>query len=202
VLAADVSLGMVMALGTLLVAMLGVPPARRSRPRLALVGVAFAVAYGAGAVLALCAPAAVAGLAAAAYAGVLLAARTRAAGLVPALLLPALALGMNHPAPDGFVAAAVLLAGSTWATVVTCAWPEARPPAVPTRTPGSSVTPRGARTYAILFAAAAGIALALGHLLDLTHVAWAAEARSSSCDPTPGCSRAAPPAASSRHSPA
>jgi hypothetical protein len=54
----------------------------------------------------------VAGLAAAAYAGVLLAARTRAAGLVPALLLPALALGMNHPAPDGFVAAAVLLAGS------------------------------------------------------------------------------------------
>jgi uncharacterized membrane protein YccC len=58
---------------------------------------------------------------------------------------------------------------------------------------GSSVTPRGARTYAILLAAAAGIALALGYLLDLTHVAWAAAAALFIMRPDPGllASRAA-----------
>lgn len=42
-LAVDVSLGVVFALGTLPVAMLGVPPHRARRPRLGLAGLAFAV---------------------------------------------------------------------------------------------------------------------------------------------------------------
>ena len=49
----DISLGIVLALGSLIVAMLGVPPRRRSRPRLALVGVAFAMAYSLGSILGL-----------------------------------------------------------------------------------------------------------------------------------------------------
>ena len=47
-LAVDVSLGVCLALGTLPVAALGVPPRRRDRPRLLVVGAAFALAYAAG----------------------------------------------------------------------------------------------------------------------------------------------------------
>jgi hypothetical protein len=50
------------------------------------------------------------------YAGVVFSARKPAAKLLPAMMLPALALGMNHPAPDGFVVAGVMLAGCAWAT--------------------------------------------------------------------------------------
>jgi len=101
VLAVDVGLGMIFALGTLLVALLGVPPARKQRARLGLVGVAFAVAYGLGSTVALWEVAAVAALTLLAYAAVLLSVRKPAAKLLPALLVPAFALGMNHPAPDG-----------------------------------------------------------------------------------------------------
>ena len=44
-LAVDVSLGMAFAIATLPVAMLGVPPKRRGRLRLGLVGLAFAGSY-------------------------------------------------------------------------------------------------------------------------------------------------------------
>jgi hypothetical protein len=189
-LAVDISLGMCFALGTLVVAMLGVPASRSQRPRLGLVGLAFALAYGLGSVLGLWEVAAVAALAVLAYAGVLLSVRNAGAKLLPALLLPGLALGMNHPAPDGFVLAAVLLAGSAWATLVTYAWPQTRPPAVAETTPAQEPDPararRSAHVYAILFAAAAGVGLALGYLLDLIHVAWAAAAAMFIMRPDPG----------------
>ena len=195
-LVVDASAGMGFALGALVVAMLGVPPSRRDRPRLGLVGLAFALAYGLGSVLGLWPVAAVVALALLAYAGVLASARTARARLLPALLLPALALGMNHPAPDGFAVAAILLAGAAWATGVTYAWPQARPPALvatgeQTLDPASAR--RKARVYGILFAAASGIGLALGYLFDLTHVAWAAAAAMFIMRPEPGlvASRAA-----------
>jgi hypothetical protein len=82
---------------------------------------------------------------------------------------------MNHPAPGGLVAASILLAGAVWATVVTYAWPESQPPTVnATAADAASERRRSAsavQIYAVLFAAAAGIGLALGYLLDLTHVA-------------------------------
>jgi Fusaric acid resistance protein-like len=189
-LAVDTSLGMCFALGTLLVGMLGVPPERSRRPRLGLVGVAFAVAYGLGSVVGLSEVAAVAALTVLAYAGVLFSVRKPAARLLPALLLPGFALGMNHPAPGGFVPAAVMLAGGSWATFVTYCWPQSRPPAVASATPEREPDPtrarRAAHVYAILFAAAAGIGLALGYLLDLTHVAWAAAAAMFIMRPDPG----------------
>jgi hypothetical protein len=98
-LAVDVSLGMVFAIATLPVAMLGVPPQRRQRPRLGLVGLAFAVSYGLGSVLGLWQVAAVAALTVLAFARVWFGVRKPAARLLPALLLPGVALGMNHPAP-------------------------------------------------------------------------------------------------------
>ena len=49
----DVGLGIGFALGTLPVALLGVPARRQQRPRLALAGLAFAASYAAGTVLVL-----------------------------------------------------------------------------------------------------------------------------------------------------
>jgi uncharacterized membrane protein YgaE (UPF0421/DUF939 family) len=76
--------------------------------------------------------------------------------------------------------AGVMLVGCAWATLVTCCWPQTYPPAIaPTpldREPGHAEARRAARSYAVLFAAAAGIGLALGYLLGLVHVAWAAAA--------------------------
>jgi hypothetical protein len=187
---ADVTLGVVVALGSLVVAMLGVPPARKHRARLGLVGLGFAAAYALGSVLGLWSVAAIVGLVVLAYLGVEVSVRKPAARLLPALLLPALALGMNHPAPGGLIAASVMLAGCAWATVVTYAWPESQPPAVnATAADAAPEQPdprRAARVYAFLFAAAAGIGLVLGYLLDLTHVAWSAAAAMFIMRPEPG----------------
>jgi len=95
VLAVDVALGAVFALGTVIVAMLGVPPARKQRARLGLVGLAFAVAYGLGSTVALSDVAAVVALTLLAYGAVLVSVRTPAAKLLTALLVPAFALGMS-----------------------------------------------------------------------------------------------------------
>jgi len=116
--------------------------------------------------------------------------RKAAARLLPAVLLRALGLGMNHPAPGGLVAASVLLAGASWATVVTYAWPESQPPTVnATAADAAPERPRSERAvhaYAFLFAAAAGIGLIVGYLLDLTHVAWSAAAAMFIMRPEPG----------------
>jgi hypothetical protein len=189
-LAVDVSLGIVFALGTLPVAMLGVPPHRAQRPRLGLAGLAFAVSYALGSVLGLQAVVAVAGLTVLAYAGVMFSARKPAAKLLPAMMLPALALGMNHPAPDGFVVAGVMLAGCAWATLITYRWPQSHPPAIRSTPPGPAPDPAAARRathiYAVLFTTAAGLGLALGYLLNLVHVAWAAAAAMFIMRPDPG----------------
>lgn len=186
----DLTLGILIALGSLIVAMLGVPPSRRSRPRLGLVGVAFAAAYSLGSMLALSDVVAVVGLVVLAYLGVVASVRLPAARLLPAILLPALALGMNHPAPGGLVAAGVMLAGAAWATVITYAWPVSQPPTV-NATAVEAAPPhrragRLARIWAFLFAAAAGIGLVLGYVLDFTHVAWSAAAAMFIMRPEPG----------------
>ena len=185
----DVTPGVVVALGSLVVAMLGVPPIRKRRPRLGLVGVAFAAAFALGSTLAVWNVAAVAGLVVLAYLGVLASVRKPAARLLPAILLPATALGMNHPVPGGLVAAALMLAGCVWATVVTYAWPESQPPAVNATAAEAPQQPEAGlavHVYALLFALAAGLGLVLGYLLDLTHVAWAAAAAMFIMRPEPG----------------
>jgi uncharacterized membrane protein YccC len=81
---------------------------------------------------------------------------------------------MNHLAPGGIALAGVFLAGSAWATLVTCLWPEREPHAPAPPAPARAAVDM--RMYAALVGAAAGVGLALGYLLDLYHVAWAAAA--------------------------
>jgi len=188
--AVDVTLGMVFAIATLPVAMLGVPPQRGKRPRLGLVGLAFAVSYALGSVTGLQHVVAVAALTLLAFAGVLFSVRKPMVKLLPALLLPGFALGMNHPAPGGFVVAAVMLAGCCWATLITCCWPRTHPAAISADPPDPESDPaaahRAAHVYAVMFAAASGLGLALGYLLGMVHVAWAAAAAIFIMRPDPG----------------
>lgn len=104
--------------------------------------------------------------------------------------LVALALGMNHPAPDGFIVAGVMLAGCARATLITYCWPQTHPPAITATPPGPAPDPAAARRathlYAVLFTAAAGLGLALGYRLALVHVAWAAAAAMFIMRPDPG----------------
>ena len=74
--------------------------------------------------------------------------------------------------------------------LITYCWPQTHPPAITPAPPGPEPDPAAARRathiYAILFAAAAGLGLALGYLLSLVHVAWAAAAAMFIMRPDPG----------------
>lgn len=183
-IAVDVSLGICVALGTLPVALLGVPPARRARPRMVAIGVLFAASYLVGSVLGQWPVAAVAAAGALGYAGVVLAARRPPARLLPGLLMPAFVLGMNEPPSDALVLAAMFAAGGVWATLVAYCWPDAeapvdRPPQRPS--PAAEV-----RAYAVGFGAAAALGLGFGFVLELDHLAWAAAAAIIIMRPDPG----------------
>ena len=189
-LSVDVSLGLGFAIATLPVALLGVPPQPSQRVRLGLVGLGFAVSYGLGSVLGRWKLVAVVALTVLAFTAVLFSVRRPAARLLPALLLPGVAVGMNHPAPGGLAIAAVMVAGCAWATLVTACWPRPHPPAVasppPDRAPDAADTRLVAGGYAIGFATAAGTGLVLGYLFDLVHPAWAAAAAIFIMRPDPG----------------
>jgi hypothetical protein len=188
-LAVDVSLGMGFAIATLPVALLGVPPQPGRRVRLGLVGLAFAGSYGLGSVLGRWEVAAVAALTVLAFAAVLVSVRRPAARLLPALLLPGVAVGMNHPAPGGLAIAAVMLAGSAWATLVTACWPRPHPPAVtPTPADRRRTPPVPARPPAATRSGSPrrGDRARPWIPLDLVHVAWAAAAAIFIMRPDPG----------------
>jgi hypothetical protein len=112
----------------------------------------------------------------------------------PGAAVPGVAVGMNHPAPGGLAIAALMVAGCAWATLVTSCWPRPHPPTITPTPPDRAPDPADARlaagSYAIGFAATAGIGLALGYLLDLVHVAWQRRRPSSSCGPIQACSPA------------
>ena len=179
---ANVSLGVVFALGMLPVAMLGLPPTRPARLKLFAVGILFAGFYAAGCVVGKVSLLAIAAMFVVAGGSALVAAsHHKAAALLPALATPAFALGMNHPAPDGFKLAAMFLAGAAWTTLVDVLWPLPDPADLaqrPQQPPPRSHDPsrRTVRTYALLFAAAAAIGIAVAYALDLSHPAWAGAA--------------------------
>jgi hypothetical protein len=147
-LAVDVSLGMGFAIATLPVALLGVPPQLRQRVRLGLVGAGFAFSYGLGSVLGRWPVAAVAALTLLAAAAVLFSVRRPGARMLPALLLPGVAVGMNHPAPGGLEIAAAMVVGCAWATLVTRCWP--RHIRRPSPRPGRQTPPMPARPRAAM----------------------------------------------------
>ena len=190
IVAVNVSAGICLALGTVLVAFIGVPAQMSMRIRAYLIAVLFAAAYALGCVVGQWPVAAVLTLSALAYVSVLITGQNPRSQLIAMLVVPGFAVGMNEPPPDGFVIAAMFLAGGLWATFVSVMWhPAPGGPDAPARFSalGSpSHDERTKRVYAICFALAVGIALAIGFAKDFQHVAWAAAACAFVMRPDPG----------------
>ena len=180
----DVGLGCALALGTISVGLLGVPPARSARARLFVGALLFAAGYGAGTIVVAWPALAVLATAVAAYASIAYAGHGALARLLPALVVPAFVLGMNHPALAGLIVAASFVVGGLWATVVTVLWPSSMriaPRASAAPAPGDAppaerpATP-DPRVYAVLFALAGAVGLVIGFVAGFVHVAWTAGA--------------------------
>jgi Fusaric acid resistance protein-like len=190
ILAVNVSVGICFALGTVLVAFVGVPAQMSMRVRAYLIAVMFAVAYAVGCVIGQWPVVAVLALAALAYVSVLITGQNPRSQLIAMLVVPGFAVGMNEPVPDGFVIAVMFLAGGLWATFVSVMWhPAPGGPQAPARFSalgGPEHDERATRVYAICFALAVGIALAIGFAKDFQHVAWAAVAAAFVMRPDPG----------------
>ena len=122
IVAVNVSAGICLALGTVLVAFVGVPPKMSMRIRAYLIAVLFAVAYALGSVVGQWPVVAVLALSALAYMSVLIAGQNPRSQLIAMLVVPGFAVGMNEPVPDGFVIAAMFLLGGLWATFVSIMW--------------------------------------------------------------------------------
>ncbi len=190
IVAVNVSAGICLALGTVLVAFIGVPAQMSMRIRAYLIAVLFAAAYALGCVVGQWPVVAVLALSALAYVSVLITGQNPRSQLIAMLVVPGFAVGMNEPPPDGFVIAAMFLAGGLWATFVSVMWhPAPGGPQAPARFAGLGGALHDERTkriYAVCFALAVGIALAIGFIKDFQHVAWAAAACAFVMRPDPG----------------
>lgn len=166
--------GLALAVGVLPAAAFRLPPRRRGRAAIPLVGALSAVGLLVGSLLATTPPVAVAAVFAAAVLACINAARGRVAQLMLILVLPMMGIGLSFPwSSPVFGLSASIVIGTVYAWLVSLLWPvrdESPPAAAP--------VPRGRAmlVYGILLGTAAAIAAAVGFLLDLEHVGWATAA--------------------------
>ncbi len=182
-LAVDVNLGIVCAVGVLPVTLLGVLPSHKQRLQGLVLGVLFAVVYFLGNVVSQAPVAAVAALFGAAYGGVVLASERVIGRVVLGIVLPALAVGLSVTPDRGWIVGLCMIVGALWATGVTMFWPVRdatadRPPQAPDR--------QRTRTYALLLASAASLALVLGYVFGFRHLGWTPAAVVLVMRPQPG----------------
>jgi hypothetical protein len=128
-----------------------------------------------GGILALWAPAAVAGIFLIAVTAARIAAARPRLSLILYLCLPVTAVGFSYPGVSKAAAlGAVMMAGSLWAVLVGLAWPAAPAPATPT---AQVPTATGGDLHLVAFGYRAGLAgavcAAIGFAADLEHVGWA-----------------------------
>jgi hypothetical protein len=149
----------------------GLPPTRRARLAIVLLGTSIGVPMFIGGVLASVPVLAVLAIAGLGAGSALLAARFRLGQIAMTLSLPMVGVGLSY---SGFGkaagAAGLMVVGSIFACLVSMLWPERA------ATPG----PRPAATptlgYGIRLGAAGATAAAIGFLLNLEHVGWACAA--------------------------
>lgn len=167
----DLSLAVAFGIGVIPAAAFGVPPHRRDRAIIPLVGALSAVGLVVGSLLSTWPVLAVAAVFGLAIIASMNAARGRWGQLVLVLALPMTGIGLSFSWSSvtlGF--AACIIAGSIYAWILTLLWPERdEKPRLPPPVPRG----RAMLVYGILLGTAAAMAAALGFLLDLEHVGWA-----------------------------
>jgi hypothetical protein len=180
--------GIPLFIGVLCVAGLGLRPRRRGRVLAVLCGGIVGMALLLGSVVAQESWLAVVSLFVAGVLAPLAAARVPLGPLVLALGLPLFAAGLSLSGPDvGVRIALLMLAGSTYAWLVSLCWPESpgpEQPVSPPHQPAGILLDYGVR-LGVTGALSAGLALALG----LDHPGWAPTAALMVSRPAPALSR-------------
>ncbi|MFC1417833.1 FUSC family protein [Streptacidiphilus cavernicola] len=172
----DPSQSMSLAVGLLPAVAIGLPPTRRGRFAVLVVGVCAALSILAGSLLVQLPWLAVAGLFVLAVAAALLAARRRVGVLAMSLCLPLVGAGLSYDDVSSALGVTALIAcGSLYAYLLSLPWPlPTQPPATaPTATaPRPPLDRDHALDYGLRLGAAGAAAAACGLALAPTHPGW------------------------------
>ena len=167
----DIALAVALGVGVIPAAAFGLPPQRRGRALLPVVGVLSAAGLLLGSLVSAWPVIAVVAVFGLALLASLNATRGRLGQLVLVLVLPMIGIGLSFAwSPAVLAFAGCIVAGSVYAWLVSLLWPQRDAPR-----PTPSAVPRGRAMliYGVLLGTAAAIAAALGFLLDLEHTGWA-----------------------------
>ena len=168
----DPPTGLALSVGVLPAAIVGLAPTRRGRLAIVVLGVLTGVPLLVGSLLAGAPWLAVAALAAFGVGAALLAARSRLGLIAMTLSLPMVGVGLSYTdVGQSAELAALMVAGSIYACLVSMLWPE-HPVAA---TPPPAASPPTLE-YGIRLGAAGATAAAIGFLAGFEHVGWACAA--------------------------
>ena len=168
----DARRGIALAVGVLPAAIAGLPPRRRGRRLLVVLGVLTGVPMFVGGLLAGVPVVAVAAVFCLGVGAAWLAMRSRAGQIAMTLSLPMVGVGLSYSdASEAAALAGLMVAGSLYAYAVSLLWPERPPPVA--RPAGAGGATLG---YGVRLGAAGASAAAIGFLLDFQHVGWACAA--------------------------
>lgn len=165
------TLALALGVGVLPAAAFGLPPRRRARAVIVVIGALSAAGLLLGSLLAVWPVVAVIAVFVLAVLASVNATNGRFAQLALILVLPMVGLGLSFPwSPVTLALAACMLAGSVYAWLVSLLWPQTESTPLP-----AAPVPRGRAMliYGMLLGTAAAIAAGIGFLLDLEHVGWA-----------------------------
>jgi hypothetical protein len=164
--------GIALAVGVLPGALAGLPPRRRGRLAIVVLGAAIGVPMFLGGLLSDVPVLAVVMIAALGVGAAALAARFRLGTIAMTLCLPMFGVGLSYPEIGKAAGAAgLMILGSVFACLVSMLWPERPPPLRPAARP-----PAPTLDYGVRLGAAGATAAAIGFVADLEHVGWACAA--------------------------
>jgi hypothetical protein len=167
----DSSKGLAWAFGALPVAMIGMPPTRRGRAKIVLIGALFAVSLLVGSLLAGTAVLAVVGIFLVAFGSAQLASRRAFGQVLMTLCAPVAAVGLSYSEHGkAAVIGLIMLIGLVWSFAILLLWPEH--PA-PSRPPITLLPAALARRYGVQLGLAAASCAAVGEIIHTDHVGWA-----------------------------
>ena len=169
----DVSKGLALSVGVVPAAAVGLPPTRRARRFIAVLGVVIGVPIFVGSLVAPVPPVAVAFVVIVGLGAAWLAQRATRLGQVALTLgVPMVGVGLSYTdRAQAATLALIMIAGSLYAFAVSLLWPETVAPHPPAAAP-----PAPTLLYGLRLGLAGATAAAIGFALDFDHVGWAATA--------------------------
>jgi Fusaric acid resistance protein-like len=173
----DVPSGLALAFGVLPAAIIGVAPVRRERVRVVLLGSLMGVPIFVGSLLSGEPALAVASIVVLAIGAAMLSTRPPLGPVIMTISLPMIGIGFSyHDVGEGLGLALLVIAGSTYAFVVSLLWPERAVPPAAHEPVAPGPPPRSMIGYGLRLGLAGATAATIGFALDFDHVGWATAA--------------------------